>query len=295
MSRPEESAIQRLQVVQKHLHSLPRSQRLKDKVAIITGAASGIGRATAVTFANAGVKALYLLDLGADKFPSLQAELKEKYPDVLVSVTAGDASDEKTIAQLCQKTLDDHGRLDIFFANAGILGPNRFQTLDEATLMRQYKINTVSCFFGIKYGTAAMRQLGGGKTRETGSVILTASVAGMRGGGGGFEYTVSKAAVANMAAAAVNNLQGTEIRVNSLAPGFTRTGMTEFAFHKQPMIEKIDNLIPMRRSAAPEEVSQAVLFLASDESSYITGIVLPVDGGMSSTVPFAPDAGRFNK
>ncbi|KAH8928290.1 NAD(P)-binding protein [Atractiella rhizophila] len=289
-----EATAKRLLQIQNHLTSLPRSQRLAGKVAIITGAGSpkGIGKASAVAFAHAGVKALYLLDFDATHLPKTKEEIKDKYPDVVVEIIQGDASDEKkTIQGLCQRAVKEQGRLDIMFANAAIVGGQLVQNLNEEDLMRNLKVNVVSVFLATKYAAEAMQVLGSGKESSSGSIILTASVAGIRSGAGGYEYSAAKSAVINMAQTGANHLTGTNIRVNAICPGLIETGMTELLFtasRSRGTIGKVGQLNPLRRYGIAEEIAGAVLFLASDESSYVNGIHLPVDGGLSSSLPTAP-------
>ncbi|CAG8686702.1 12789_t:CDS:2 [Acaulospora colombiana] len=182
--------LRRLQVIQNHL-SLPRQGRLKDKVCIITGVGSlkGIGRATALLFAHQGAKALYLLDFDGTNLPNLKETIEKSYPDVHVAVIEGDAADDATISNLVSRALSEQGRLDVFFANAGVAsGKPSITAISDDEWDQMMHINTTSCFLAVKYAAPAMMKtsLEGGTPKEdsNGSILLTASVAGLRSGAG---------------------------------------------------------------------------------------------------------------
>jgi NAD(P)-dependent dehydrogenase (short-subunit alcohol dehydrogenase family) len=179
--------------------------------------------------------------------------------------------------------MGDHGGLDVFFANAGISGG--FASIfeqdadDWAEILR---VNLIGPFLAIKYAAPHMKERGG-------SIICTASVAGLRAGAGGPAYSASKAGVINLVKVAATQLAGANIRVNAICPGLIETGMTEFIFDSaraKGQEDKIGHLNPLKRGGAPIEIANAALFLASDEASYVNGQALAVDGGLSSSHPF---------
>ena len=237
--------------------------RLQGKVAIVTGAGSGIGKATVELFRREGATVV-----GADL----------KGADV-----TSDASREADVAKLVGDTVAEHGGLDIFYANAGISGglASIFEQSEDdwAEILR---VNVTSVGLAIKHAAPAIRERGGG------SIIATASVAGLRSGAGGPAYTASKAAVINLVRLGAQQLTGSNIRVNAICPGLIETGMTEFVYDRaraKGQEDKLGHLNPLKRGGQPIEIANAALFLASDESSYVNGHALVVDGGLSSTHP----------
>lgn len=177
----------------------------------------------------------------------------------------------------------NHGGLDIYFANAGISGgwsTIREQTADDwAEILR---INLIGPFLAVKYAGPAIASRGGG------SIICTASVAGLRSGAGGAAYSASKAGVINLVQVAAQQLSGTGVRVNAICPGLIETGMTKPMYDMARATGKsarIGELNPLKRGGEPEEIAKAALFLASNDSSYVNGSALVVDGGLSSSHP----------
>ena len=240
--------------------------RLEGKVAIITGAASGIGEATADLFRSEGATVV-----AADRNEGVE----------IVSVDAGSEAD---VERLVEQTVADHGRLDIMFANAGISGgfASIFEQSsdDWAEILR---VNLIGPFLAIKYAAPHMKKAGGG------SIIATASVAGLRSGAGGPAYSASKAGVVNLVKVAATQLAGANIRVNAICPGLIETGMTELIYDRarsKGQEEQLGRLNPLKRGGEPIEIAQAALFLASDESSYVNGQAIVVDGGLSASHPF---------
>ncbi|WP_294121515.1 SDR family NAD(P)-dependent oxidoreductase [Sphingomonas sp.] len=240
------------------------SGRLAGKIAIVTGAGSGIGQASVELFRQQGATVV-----GADL----------KGADVEC-----DAGDEEQVRALVSKTVSEHGGLDILFANAGVSGG--FDSLfeqDAAAWAEILRINLIGPFLAMKYGAPVMKE------RGAGSIIATASVAGLRSGAGGPAYSASKAGVINLVKVAATQLAGANIRVNAICPGLIETGMTEFIFDRaraKGQESQIGQLNPLKRSGAPIEIANAALFLASDESSYVNGQAIVVDGGLSASHPF---------
>lgn len=240
--------------------------RLQGKVAIVTGAASGIGKAAVALFRSEGATVV-----GADVAEGADVRC--------------DAGDEEQVRRLIDETAARHGGLDIMFANAGISG--RWDSIAEQTAAQWaeiLRVNLIGPFLAIKYAAPHMAKHGGG------SIVCTASVAGLRSGAGGAAYSASKAGVINLVQTAAQQLSGSGIRVNAICPGLVETGMTKPMYDAARAAGKearIGELNPLRRGGEPEEIARAALFLASDEASYVNGHALVVDGGLSSSHPEA--------
>jgi NAD(P)-dependent dehydrogenase (short-subunit alcohol dehydrogenase family) len=239
--------------------------RLEGKIAIVTGAASGIGKATAALFAAEGARVI-AADMAASQ-----------------DVIGADAGREADVLDLIDTAVREHGGLDIFFANAGISGglASIFeQTPDDWNEI--LRVNLIGPFLAIKHAAPVMKARGGG------SIICTASVAGLRAGAGGPAYSASKSGVISLVEVAATQLCGANIRVNAICPGLIETGMTKGIYDMARSAgkeEMIGHLNPMKRGGVPDEIARAALFLASDDSSYVNGHALVVDGGLSASHP----------
>lgn len=190
------------------------------------------------------------------------------------------------------EALERYGRLDIVFANAGVLGiPRPLGEIGAEEFMATMRTNTLGVFLAIKEGSRGMRVTGPQKPRPMGSIVATASVAGLRSNAGASDYSASKAAVINLVQTAAFQLAGTGIRVNAVCPGLVETGMTKLMYDsaRQKGTEgKIGQLNPLKRGAVADEVARVALFLGSDEASYVNGQAWAVDGGLSAGLPFVP-------
>ncbi len=253
------------------------SGALQGKVAIITGAGSGIGRASAIRFAAEGAKVV----LG-DMATSVH-DTAAMIGDAATAVQM-DAGDEADVAAIVAKAIELHGHLDVAFANAGISGGMEGifdNTVENFTSV--LRVNLIGPWLMVKHAGKVMADAGNG-----GSIILTASVAGIRSGAGGPPYSASKAGVINLAQVSAQQLSGTNVRCNAICPGLTETGMTKPTFDyakEKGVTDKIGRLNPLRRGAQPEELANVALFLASDQASYVNGQAIAVDGGLSSSHP----------
>ena len=172
------------------------------------------------------------------------------------------------------------------FANAGISGglPSLFE-LTYQQWAEVLRVNTIGVFLALQAAARKMVDQG------SGSIICTASVAGLRSGAGGMPYSASKAGVISIVQTSVNQLAGTGVRVNAVCPGLTETGMTKPTFDRareRGTAYKLGQLNPLKRFAEPEEIARVALFLASDEASYVNGQAIAVDGGLSSSHPVVP-------
>ncbi|QDS74563.1 hypothetical protein FKW77_007997 [Venturia effusa] len=265
--------------------------RMKDKVVIVTGANSilGIGRATCHQFAQNGAKAIFMCDFSSDNLAHHKKEIETLYPSTKIHTKQFDASDEASVKAVVEEALKLYGRLDVFFANAGISGvPSIFMDAEAEDFMTMMKTNTLSVFLAAKYAAKAMLQ---NKPYPGGSIIGTASVAGLRSNAGGTDYSASKAAVISLMQTCSYQLAGTGIRCNAVCPGIIETGMTELMYvmaRQRGTEKKIGQLNPLRRGGVADEVARGVLFLASDESSYVNGQALTICGGLSAGHPFVP-------
>jgi len=249
------------------------SGRLEGKIAIVTGAASGIGKASAALFANEGATVI-AADVAAGE-----------------GVIAADAGREEDVRALIDAAVGEHGGLDVFFANAGISGglASIFEQ-EVADWQEILRVNLIGPWLAIRHAAPAMKARGGG------SIVCTASVAGLRAGAGGPAYSASKAGVISLVEIAATQLCGANIRVNAICPGLIETGMTRPLYEMARAGGKEDmigHLNPLKRGGEPDEIAHAALFLASDESSYVNGHALVVDGGLSASHPhYRQDYGR---
>lgn len=259
-------------------------QDLHGKHVIITGAASGIGRASALAFAEAGAK-LILADM-AD-LDGVLAAVRER--GASAAGIRGDVADGGYVQSLVHACTEEYGAPHVLFANAGMTGDLQ-PLLEESadSWQRVLSVNLIGPFLAIKHVAPAMIAGGGG------SIVLTASVAGLRSGAGPAAYSASKAGVVSLAQTASCQLATQGVRVNAICPGLIETGMTAPIFEYARAAGKGDRLgnkCPMQRPGQPDEVARVALFLASDASSYLTGQAIAVDGGLTATHPFVP--GRF--
>lgn len=257
--------------------------RLSGKKAIATGAASGIGRASARIFAREGARVV-AVDMVEEGLAATVAMITEA-GDIATAVTA-DAGSEDDVADFINNCVETYGGLDVIYANAGVSG-GRVPLAQQTVEMWQnvLRINLIGPFLAIKHAAPIM--LAQGK----GSIICTASVAALRANAGGPPYAASKAGVVSLVQTTANELFASGVRVNAICPGLIETGMTKPTFDRaraRGTEGKIGQLNPTRRNGEPEEIANMALFLASDEASYVNGQAYAVDGGLSSTHPFVP-------
>ena len=257
--------------------------RLSGKKAIVTGAASGIGRASARIFAREGARVV-AVDMVEEGLATTVAMISEA-GDIATAVTA-DAGSEDDVADFINNCVETYGGLDVIYANAGVSG-GRVPLAQQTVEMWQnvLRINLIGPFLAIKHAAPIM--LAQGK----GSIICTASVAALRANAGGPPYAASKAGVVSLVQTTANELFASGVRVNAICPGLIETGMTKPTFDRaraRGTEGKIGQLNPTRRNGEPEEIANMALFLASDEASYVNGQAYAVDGGLSSTHPFVP-------
>jgi len=195
----------------------------------------------------------------------------------------GDAGSEDDVKRAVDLAVSEFGGLDACYANAGISGDwTPFLELTADHWLKILQVNLIGVFLAIKHSARVMTPKG------KGSIICTASVAGLRSGAGPAPYSASKAGVINLVTTSANFLMGTGVRVNAICPGLIETGMTKPIFDRareRGSEGKIGQLNPLKRYGEPEEIARTALFLASDDSSYVNGQAIPVDGGLSSSLP----------
>ena len=247
------------------------SGRLENKVAVITGGASGIGEGTVRRFIEEGAKCI-IADIQNDLAEELADELGENAAAFCV-----DVAEESQVEEAVKFAVSEFGSLDIMFNNAGILGSvGPISEIDGDGWLRTIDVLLNSVFYGIKHAARVMIQQG------SGSIINTASTAGVRAGLGPHVYTAAKHGVVGLSQSVATELGPHGIRVNVIAPGGTISGLTaRLVTGDHENLEKASTIIgahnPLRRAGRPEDIANAVLYLASDEASFTTGAVLVVD------------------
>jgi len=246
---------------------------LRNKVAIITGAASGIGRAAALRFAEEGAR-LVLADIGAEAGEALAAELRGGSSEaIFVRTDVGKAADcEKLVAA----AVDRFGRLDAAFNNAGISdGPLPPGTIDYPLELwdRMIAVNLSGVFYGLRYQVKAMLENGGG------AIVNTASIAGQIAFAGIPGYVASKHGVVGLTKTVAVEYGARNIRCNAIAPGFIETPMTRPVFDTEQFKGMAAQAVPAARAGTAEEIANMAVWLCSDRASYANGAVFAVDGG----------------
>jgi len=243
---------------------------LSGKIALITGASKGIGRAIAIRYAQEGANVAFTFLSSIEKGQALEAELTAF--GVKAKGYRSDASDFKAADELVNTVVADFGGLDILINNAGITRDNLLMRMTEEAWDDVVGINLKSCFNTVKAVTRTMMKA------KAGSIINITSVVGIKGNAGQANYAASKAGIIGFTKSVALELGSRNIRSNAVAPGFIETEMT--AVLDEKTVQSWRDGIPMKRGGQPEEVANACVFLGSDMSSYISGQVLQVDGGM---------------
>jgi 3-oxoacyl-[acyl-carrier protein] reductase len=244
---------------------------LSGKIALVTGASKGIGRGIAFKLAQAGAHVAFTYLSSVEKGLALETELAAL--GVKAKGYRSDASDFKAADELITAVVADFGKLDIVVNNAGITKDNLLMRMTEENFNDVIKTNLKSVFNITKACQRPMLK------QRSGSIINISSVVGVKGNAGQANYAASKAGIIGFTKSIALELGSRSIRCNAIAPGFIETEMTDAL--PPETVKQWRESIPLKRGGTPEDVANAVLFLASDMSAYVTGQVLHVDGGMN--------------
>ncbi|QRV16449.1 SDR family NAD(P)-dependent oxidoreductase [Haloterrigena salifodinae] len=245
---------------------------VEDRVAVVTGAASGIGRTTAKTFADHGASVV-VADVDADAGAETVAEIADDGGEATFVQT--DVSDPDDAKAMIETAVDEFGGIDVLYNNAAIEGPvARLDEYENDAFEQVIEVNLKGVWYGMKYGIEAMLADGGG------SIISASSIGGEVAVPQYSGYGAAKAAVSHLTKYAAIEYAEDGIRANAVAPGIVRTNMIERTIEEHPEMEaQFLETEPMPGLADPQEIANAVLFLGSDLSSRVTGTTLPVEGG----------------
>ena len=243
---------------------------LEGKITLVTGASKGIGNAIAKKFAEQGANVAFTYLSSVEKGKALEKELSA------IGIKAigyrSDASDFTAAEQLINSVVEDFGRLDVLVNNAGITRDNLLMRMTEEMWDTIINVNLKSCFNTVKASTRTFMK------QRAGSIINMTSVVGIKGNAGQGNYAASKSGIIGFTKSVALELGSRGIRCNAIAPGFIETEMT--AVLDEKMVQSWRDAIPLKRGGAPNDVADCAVFLASDMSTYITGQVMQVDGGM---------------
>ena len=243
---------------------------MRGKVAMITGAGRGIGRAIAVEFARAGADLVVIARTDSDLKQTASLAAAER-PDLRTLTIPADAADSAAIATAVTATIAEFGRIDCAVANAGMAVDNLLVRTSPAEFARVLDTNLTSAFSLISALSRPMMK------QRSGAIVVVSSIVGLSGNAGQAAYAASKAGMLGLAKSAAKELGSRNIRVNAVAPGLIETAMTRSL--PTAARERFLSSIPLGRPGVPEDVSGAVLFLCSDAARYITGQTLVIDGG----------------
>ena len=254
--------------------------RLEGKSVVITGAGSGIGRAASLLFTREGARLI-----AVDRAESVRDTVEQiRKAGGTAEAVVADAGSEEDVVAFIDKAISTYGRLDAIWANAGVSGelvPLAEQTVEH--WQEILRINLIGPFLAVKYSIPQMIKQHGG------SIVCTASVAGLKSGASGHPYAASKAGVISLVQTTAYSLSGTGVRINAICPGLIETGMTRPIFEnarERGTDSKIGQLNPLKRAGQPHELAAMGLFLASDDASYVNGQAIPVDGGLTASMPY---------
>lgn len=242
--------------------------RLQNKTAIVTGASSGIGLGIAKLFLEEGANVVFS-DINEEVGNSVVSELGEK-----ATFIKCDVSSSEEVYKLVEETVKKYGKLDVMVNNAGIGGLGGILECTDADWKKVIDINLSGVFYGTSAAAKAMKA-----TQVKGSIINMTSILGIVGLQGAIAYCAAKGGVSNLTRASAQDLALSGIRVNAIAPGFIETNMTKGVLQDEAFSNMIKNNTPLGYVGETNDIAQAALYLASEDSKYVTGIILPVDGG----------------
>jgi meso-butanediol dehydrogenase / (S,S)-butanediol dehydrogenase / diacetyl reductase len=250
------------------------AMRLRDKICIITGGASGIGKAACVMFAREGATVIV-----ADKSLKPAAEVASLAGNGAVAMEM-DAADSKSVQRMTKQTVERFGRIDVLVNNAGYGIPGNVVQTDEDDWDKLMAVNVNGVFFGCKYVIPVMQKQGGGAIVNTASIVATVGIRDRAA------YCASKGAVAALTRAMALDHVADNIRINAIAPGTIDSPYFQDMFAKSPRAAELRRELEarqaMNRLGKPDEIAAGMLFLASDEASFMTGSILTIDGGMTA-------------
>lgn len=254
---------------------------LKDKVAVITGASSGFGRKIAISYANEGAKVV-VSDIREEPLPGgFEEDLDRTTVDVITgnggtaTFVKADVTKQKEMAALVKAAVDQYGRLDIMFNNAGIYrGGKLLHEFTEADLDVCFDVNVKGSFFGSQEAVKQFLAQGDG-----GVIINLVSTAGLGGHPMQSVYNISKGAQANLTRCTAIEYGHEGIRVNGICPTYAKTALTRELFDDMEFMRTFEESVPLKRWGEAEDIASLAVFLASDASSYIHGALIPIDGG----------------
>jgi len=245
--------------------------KLKDKVAVVTGGARGIGREISGTFLKEGA-VVYFFDVDREQGDRTVREFKSVYGKNKINFLEADITNEENVESSIEKIIGIEEGIDILVNNAGITRDNLILRMSLEDWQKVIDINLTGAFICSKYAVKNMVK------KKSGKIVNISSIVGVHGNAGQSNYSSSKAGIIGLTKTLARELAGRNILVNAVAPGYIETEMTERLSDK--VKEKLMEQIPIRRLGSVKDVAKTVLFLASDDSNYITGTVISLDGGM---------------
>ena len=240
---------------------------MKDKVVFITGGGSGIGKAICEKFSKEGSEVV-IADIDKDKGEKVAEDIGGHFMHL-------DVADKENFEHCINETIEHYGKLDVLVNNAGIGSTNTIEELDEEEWRQIMSVDLDGVMYGTKAAVPHLKE-------SEGNIVNIASIYGLVGDMGATAYNAAKGGVVNFTRSVADDLAPYNVRVNSICPGFVDTPMIEEAMEDEEFKDHIMSETPLGRVADPEEIANAVYFIASDEASYITGANIPVDGGWTS-------------
>ncbi|RKF22962.1 SDR family oxidoreductase [Altericroceibacterium spongiae] len=246
-------------------------QRFTGKTVIVTGSSSGIGQGTALRFAEEGANVV-LNSRNRKDCEKVAQDLDEMH----TLIVEGDVSEKGFSQDIVARTVERFGALDVLFSNAGIASSGPFAEEDDETIDDMLAINVKGMLYMCRDAFPELKKTGG-------SIICTSSVSGLGGDYGQALYTASKGAVTQLVRSLALEWGRDGVRVNAVDPSFTKTDMTEGMDANEELMQAFMDRLAIKRPAEPRDIAGAVTFLASEDAGYITGVNLPVDGGISAS------------